>query len=43
MSDFKALENVSDRIQGIISGAYTRCKNVIKANVNLLDKLWAQW
>ena len=35
MSDFKALENVSDRIQGIISGAYTRCKNVIKANVKI--------
>ena len=35
MSDFKALENVSDRIQGIISGAYTRCKNVIKSNVKI--------
>jgi len=35
MSDFQALENVSDRIQGIIKGAYTRCKNVIKANVKI--------
>ena len=35
MSEFKALENVSDRIQGIIKGAYTRCKNIIKANVKI--------
>jgi|TARA_E500000305_G_scaffold50276_2_gene39438 hypothetical protein len=35
MSDFKALENVSGRIQGIIKGSYTRCKNIIKTNVKI--------